>query len=386
MKKKKQKGRAGDVIMAMFFVAIGAVCGYASGKYFDLSAPGQEGSLTGWLLGLGLTVLCLVAGIYLQLILHEGGHLVFGLLTGYRFLSFRIGSLMWMKKDGRIVRARMRMAGTGGQCLLAPPAGWESRPLAEVPVGLYNMGGALMNLITAGIALALLFAVDNRYLTGILLIFAVSGIGIALTNGLPLRLSLVNNDGSNMVDVMRSEAAKRAFLLQMTVAEAQTAGKRLRDMPDAWFEMPEEDGLQNSLIVTLAVLRENRLLEQHRFEEADALAEKLLTGDYAIPGIYKMLLTGDAAYCELMTGQPGTRVEMLHGAEFEKNRKAMASFPSVFRTDYAAAILAGDRAEAEKQTAQFEKLAKHYPYSADLENEQELMELARAKAERGNLQ
>ena len=37
-----------------------------------------------------------------RMALHEGGHLAAGLATGYGFVSFRIGSIMLLKKDGRL--------------------------------------------------------------------------------------------------------------------------------------------------------------------------------------------------------------------------------------------------------------------------------------------
>ena len=57
--------------------------------------------------------------------------------------------------------------------------------------------------------------------------------------------------------------------------------------------------------------------------------------------------------------------------------KAMKSFPSVIRTEYALALLFEkdtQKAEAIKNT--FEKVAKTYPYSQDIESERELMRIA----------
>ena len=59
----------------------------------------------------GMTVLlpslaCLILSFWLQAILHEGGHLVCGLLSGYRFLSFRVGSFTLLRQNGRLVLRR----------------------------------------------------------------------------------------------------------------------------------------------------------------------------------------------------------------------------------------------------------------------------------------
>lgn len=45
-----------------------------------------------------LSLACLILAVFVQIILHEGGHLIFGLATGYRFVSFRVGSLTLIKE------------------------------------------------------------------------------------------------------------------------------------------------------------------------------------------------------------------------------------------------------------------------------------------------
>ncbi len=46
---------------------------------------------------------------------HEAGHLVCGMLSGYRFVSFRIFNLTFIKIDGRLRVRKFSIAGTGGQ-------------------------------------------------------------------------------------------------------------------------------------------------------------------------------------------------------------------------------------------------------------------------------
>lgn len=48
-----------------------------------------------------LSLVCLILAVFVQIILHEGGHLIFGLATGYRFVSFRVGSLTLIKEGGK---------------------------------------------------------------------------------------------------------------------------------------------------------------------------------------------------------------------------------------------------------------------------------------------
>ena len=61
--------------------------------------------------------------------------------------------------------------------------------------------------------------------------------------------------------------------------------------------------------------------------------------------------------------------------------KAMKTFPSVLRTEYACALLGGrDPARAEGFRQQFEKAVRSYPYPGEIQAERELMALADAAA------
>ena len=55
------------------------------------------------LLRLGYSMLWAFIGIFASVIIHESGHLVMGLRSGYDFVSFRIGSFVWIKQDGKLV-------------------------------------------------------------------------------------------------------------------------------------------------------------------------------------------------------------------------------------------------------------------------------------------
>ncbi len=93
-------------------------------------------------------------GMYIGSTSRKGlNHLIFGLLTGYRFSSFRIFNLMLVKESGRLRIRRLSIAGTGGQCLMCLP----DLVNGTMPFILYNFGGAIMNILAALIDLILCF-------------------------------------------------------------------------------------------------------------------------------------------------------------------------------------------------------------------------------------
>lgn len=111
--KKRRLPSPAAVLTVLLMMALGFGAGWLGAWMAD------HADLSGWQL---LVLLAAAAvGVLVQIVLHEGGHLAAGLATGYGFVSFRIGSVMLLKKDGRLQFCRYQLAGTGGQCLLAPP-------------------------------------------------------------------------------------------------------------------------------------------------------------------------------------------------------------------------------------------------------------------------
>ena len=102
-KKKKEKTakNKGQWIGNVFYMLLGAACGIFDLMYMDTAGQSENG-LFSEIIPLALMLIGIYAAMLIQLIIHEAGHLIFGLMTGYRFSSFRVANLMWVKLDGRI--------------------------------------------------------------------------------------------------------------------------------------------------------------------------------------------------------------------------------------------------------------------------------------------
>ncbi len=297
MKREGKKKSSQQWIGMLLYMLIGASSGILFLRFFEQHKD-EEWSIVNILLLFGLVILVLYGSITIQIIIHEAGHLVFGLATGYRFSSFRIFGWMWLKKDGKLQLKHLSLAGTGGQCLMAPP---ELRD-GKMPVLLYNFGGAIMNLIASAVfvGLSFLFPVSSVF-NSVFLILAVVGVGFAIINGAPLHMGPVDNDGCNALSLMRSKEACRAFWIQLKANELISEGIRLKDMPTEWFVVPEDEAMKNSIIASVGVLAGSRLMDEHRFMEADELMERLLSIESGIVGLHKSLMMCDRVYVELIT-------------------------------------------------------------------------------------
>ena len=372
-KKQKKKVQWQQWIVMGFFMLIGAVCGVLMVSFVEQRGT-ENGSVLEDLIPLGVLFIGMYVGIFLQLIIHEAGHLVFGLKSRYQFSSFRIGSFMWLKENNKIVCRRLSLAGTGGQCLMVPPQMQDGK----IPVILYNLGGCIMNLVASAVFLIIYFLIPKGTVISLFCIMMVLiGVVIALMNGIPLRLGTVDNDGYNALSLGKNPDAMQAFWLQLKVNEQITKGIRLKDMPDEWFAVPDDKAMQNSMVATQGVFATNRLMDQQRFEDADRLIAHLLEIDSGIIGLHRNLMICDRMYCELIHDNRKEILEEMLTREQIKFMKAMKKFPSVVRTEYAYALLAlKDTAKVNAARELFEKVAKTYPYPSDVQSERELISIA----------
>lgn len=368
---KKKANWKKYIIMALALL-FGGACGYFLAMYADAVAEPDDF----WADFLILLLLSLYLAVCLQIVIHEAGHLVFGLLTGYRFVSFRIAGAMWIRENGRLRFRRQSIAGTGGQCLMSPP---DLTRDGRFPVVLYNLGGPLMNFVTGLVCLEgfLLLRQEKGLLPVFLLMMAIAGVLFALINGIPMHSQLVDNDGYNALSLGKNPAAMRALWIQLKMNEQMAEGFRLRDMPQEWFVLPSGEEMKNSMTAALAVFACNRLMDEQRFEEANQLMEDLLEKDTAILGLHRALLNCDRIYCELILGSGRGTADRLFDENQKKMMKAMKTYLSVIRTEFTYALLAErDAAKAEKLRKRFEKSAKTWPYPGDVQSERELLECA----------
>lgn len=330
------------------------------------------------LLWFGGFLIFLMGVLYLQVLFHEAGHLVFGLFTGYRFVSWRVGRLMVIRRDGRLRLVRYQLAGTAGQCLLAPPEG----PAGEMPLTLYHLGGSLVNLMIGllGLGAAIGFPAGSLA-ASVSEIFALTGFAYGAVNAVPMRLAGIDNDGANLRTLLRRPVTRRDIWLQLKVNEAMVQGHRLRDLPEDWFDLPEIAAMDNALTAGTALMYFGRRLDEHRIAESRDLARYVLTGARGMADIQRLLLGQDLYFLELLM-DPAVAGEGPPIAPAMKGLyKALGNHPSVLRTQYAKALLADqDEAAAAELRRQFERVREKGPYQGDLQSEAELMDLAHDRA------
>ena len=305
---------------------------------------------------------------YISLCLHEIGHLIFGLISGYTFSSIRFGSLMISKENGKIQFSRFILPGTGGQCIMEPP----KRNPEEMPVFLYNTGGLFVNLF-----LSIISGLIAYYTSGLVFLMSISfslmNTIAMILNGIPF--SQIGNDGANTIILCRNKKARAAFYNTLKVVELTSKEVNLRDMPKELFEYNKEDTLDNPIITSQAVNYFNYLLNTEQYQQAMEMADYILDNASSINQIHETLLQAERMYISAVINRDMDMAESIYKKN-KKSFKVFSKFISIQRCLYAYYSLVNiDEKKRDQYKKQFLKTVKTYPYKVDAQNEQRLFDL-----------
>lgn len=372
MKKQKRD----NLIARILYICVGAVCGF----FMVLSSDPEKffgGTPGDFALQMIFCMVLIFAAYFIQAVIHEFGHLVFGLITGYKFISFRIGNVMFIKESGKLRVKLYNVVGTGGQCLMMPPP-WNEK----LPTVLYNFGGCILNFVSSLIFLVLfIFAEKGSFFAMLFGMLTAVGFGNVLINGIPLQVGGISNDGRNAFLLGKNPVALRAFWLQLYVNGLMSSGERMRNMPEEWFFLPSGEDLFDPMICTVGVMKYNYYYDTHDFKSAEITAEYMLRAP-GLLGIHKNELLCELLFLKIFRGAEPAEIDSLYTKELDKYIKATANYVSRRRLAYAYNFLyLKNLTMAQKCLEVFEKTVKTYPYSAEIENEKEIIELIKSKAE-----
>lgn len=250
-------------------------------------------------LAVGVTMVAFVVAVLAQLVLHEAGHLVAGLLTGYRFLSFRVFRLTLVKTDAGLRWKRFHIAGTGGQCIMELPADQE---VETVPWFWYNAGGVAMNLAVAALSVVLLRWADPGLVGfAVLAMLAFVGLAMALMNCIPANVGGVSNDGHNIWMLWRRPGERRYFLRSLQIVGQMSRGLRMSEMPEAWTEDCPVSAASSYLELVSRTAYMSLLEDRRELTRAREVAEELMGLGDKLPQLLRMEVAGERVMLELLT-------------------------------------------------------------------------------------
>jgi len=145
------------------------------------------------------------------------------------------------------------------------------------PYVLYNLGGILMNAILTILCFVIYMIFGgNRYVDVILIAMIVSGISAFITNGIPMKISGIANDGYNLISMKKHKLMRYCFYMQLKVNGLTSKGTRVKDMPLKWFEIDEKADFSNPLVTSIKCIEANYYHDKLEFDKAKECYEFLL--------------------------------------------------------------------------------------------------------------
>ncbi|WP_218082654.1 hypothetical protein [Anthocerotibacter panamensis] len=286
-------------LMSLVGAVLGGALGFGS-AYFLPKAQSSIGELV-------LEILGVVVLFHLVLAVHEGGHLLGGYLSGFRFWVFIVGPVKIIR-EGQSIRV-----------------GWNTDPVlwggvaASVPLddrdlprrmSLLVAGGPLASLALALLAGGLWYALHVAQ-SGGLLIFTLgttavlSGIIFGLTV-IPLPNAGFFTDGARLGMLLADKAKAERWCGLAALSSSIALGQRPRDWNPAWVarSVSLPDGCLDDIGANLSAYY--WALDRKEISQAAQFLERAMANREGYPASFRPLLLLETAYFIAMYDQnPG---------------------------------------------------------------------------------
>lgn len=367
----------GYILIMLPFIFLGAYAAEAS----DNLVPDADGAEVGKeLVIMGATVIVGLLFYLIHIVLHEGGHLICGLIKGYKFLSFRVGSLTLIKREGKLRWKKTTVAGTGGQCLMLPP---DCEP-EDCPFTLYLWGGGLMNLILGVIGVLIAIPLSG-FGEVIFNIFGIMGITMAVSNLIPLKTGGMANDGYNIfIDLPKSPKSRGAMYALLTANALLTDLETTNDLPEKlrdYIMNADYSDLSDVSVANMLCYKNTILIDNGRYDEAAENCQRLADSEDVL-GIFKNEAKCELVYFEIMGECNSKKIDGLMDKKLTEYIKATAVYPSRKRLMYAYYLIyKEDKEKADKEYEACLKACESCPTKSDAVIERREAERVKAKYE-----
>ncbi len=309
-----------------------------------------------------------------QFAIHEVGHLIGGLLTGYRLVSFRIGSTALTRHGGRFSLRSYNLAYRGVQCIMAPP---DTTP-ETMPYVIYNAGGIIANAVTAIAATAALLQYSHipSLIFYLLLFTAITGFILTVSSSIPKKSNGNNNDAYTIMLFHRNILSRKLFADQMHIKAMLINGTRPKDIPENLFEIPSPTDYFDDTHVSAVIMAASRKLDTGDTAKAHAILREaeshrdeirsFLVMDIESELLYTSLVLGDIAGARLLYTPILKMYITGHSLEMSSKSRTLCAV---------AMLMDGDEAEARRIYGEMEANRSRYMMQGEAE-----MDLALARA------
>lgn len=321
-----------------------------------------------------LTIYILVImAIVCQMILHEIGHYIGGLLTGYKLISIRVGSHVWYRNRGKLKRGNYSMPGLLGECLMKPPKMKDGKFAYK----LYIFGGVIINLLTVVVSIVVLIKLTqiSDFWRLFFILFCIAGFLYALLNGMPSIATGMPNDAHNEIFMRKKYDNYVAFYYQLKIMGMLYDGSYYSELKQSWFDLFQSSDAANPLITKMKTMEYYKCLDTNDFEEADSLMYLLEKNIHRFMPIIRLEIEKELLFMELIGPCRTAKVKQYLNPDVRRHLENEKYILSNYRILYAYEICyKKNYKKSEKIYRDFQQVMHNYPIEGDVEVEWKIME------------
>lgn len=373
---KKEQIKKALLIVIIFLLSslIGAGIGF-----LIIDDYGEKIGFLPFILRLLFGMILIVAAFFLQIIIHEFGHMLAALIRGWSFISFMIAGFVLTRRDGKFHLSRFNIPGAAGQCLMMPPEKGDT----DFGIAFYNAGGVLMNIFSFLVALVvfLFFQKDIPYAASVLIYGSgIIGLILAIINGIPFSSTSLPNDGSNILNLRNDRFSTNVFLKTMEVIGLFSQGKTIHEVKYDYLCTDQEIDYSNTIHAMAVNFDLSLAIARKDFRKAHSILRDMQGHEHEMVEIYQHEMMLEKIYVYLVSPVEGMNIERLLDKPTLNYIKMQSAFrPTALRVQYVLALLHEHNEEKANQIyLKFQKVCDRYHIPGEIINEKELVEYARS--------
>ncbi|MDO5292243.1 MAG: hypothetical protein Q4F05_05775 [bacterium] len=329
-------------------------------------------------LSIGVIWFFVILVLLLHIAIHELGHVVFGLCTGYRFISYRFFSFVIQRTKKGVRINRYSVPGTLGQALMEPPKLKDGR----IPYIWYNLGGALFNFLLVGVSLAVNAMNDNYFVRTFFTMSILIGLFLGVSNIFPYSEKGMS-DGCNILNLHRHPEKIKYFYMQLAMVAQLADGKQWTEMDPEDFKVDENQDKVDSFNLIAYLYRVNMAYANKEFDEARRQVEYLYCNKGNLNAIHQKVVQLEKLFLELIGENRRGTVDQLYTKEIQQFLKAMKYEVSTYRVQMAYEELYNqDDVAALKCYKEGMKRVAKAPYYGEATLEKSLLNFLKEKVEK----
>lgn len=348
--KKVSKG-----ILFLFYIIGMCLIGYQFGIYAAEHSWGVR--------EFGFLVLSGGFSFFIHLIVHEIGHLIAGILSGYTFMMFRLFNWIWVKEDNRVVRRKQKVAGLLGQCLMLP-----HRDQEYPPYKLYHLGGVLTN------AFFILFAFigEHIFFEGTVSIGLIGFIFIGLVFVILNLVPMGSNDGMNLWKSCKSKAQQKVIKHSLWIYAGLVQGKTYTELEE-FIYIDDTKPISEASNAFMKTIEAGSYIMKNQFEEATKILYQLWEKFEDLSESHKIDIVKETLFLLLLTDPDDPAVKtILETKEFKAAQKIKQADSKRMNALYEW-VINRDITETVKQLEEAKKLITQAPTLTEQKMEEHLI-------------